>query len=67
METLEFLYHTVPGRLLLKGLIQPKVSRICGRFLDSSGSKYLIKSFVKKNNIQFKIESNIILYIWCTY
>ena len=23
METLEFLYHTVPGRLLLKGLIQP--------------------------------------------
>ena len=51
METLEFLYHTVPGRLLLKGLIQPKVSRICGRFLDSPGSKYLIKSFVKKNNI----------------
>ena len=51
MEALEFLYHTVPGRVILKALIQPKVSRACGRFLDSSNSKCLIRPFVKKNNI----------------
>ena len=51
MEALEFLYHTVPGRVILKALIQPKVSRACGRFLDSPNSKCLIRPFVKKNNI----------------
>lgn len=49
--TLRFLYHTTPGRIVLKGLSAPAVSRVCGAFLDSSLSKPLIRSFVKKNKI----------------
>lgn len=51
MESLHFLYRTVPGRMVLKVLTQPSVSEICGRFLDSSLSKCLICPFVKKNQI----------------
>lgn len=54
MDTLHFLYKTIPGRLLLKPLTSPQVSKLCGRFLDSRLSSFLIKSFVKKN--QIKIE-----------
>ena len=35
MTILEFLYNTVPGRFLLKSLTGPRLSRICGHFLDS--------------------------------
>lgn len=52
MNILEFLYDTVPGRFLLKPLTSPQLSRICGRFLDSEWSSFLIKPFVKKNAIQ---------------
>ncbi len=52
MNILEFLYDTVPGRFLLKPLTSPQLSRICGRFLDSEWSSFLIKLFVKKNAIQ---------------
>lgn len=48
---LKFLYQTIPGRLILKILINPKLSEICGRFLDTGFSKVLIKPFVKKNKI----------------
>ena len=48
---LNFLYTTIPGRLMLKGLTNPKLSDICGRFMDSSFSKFLIPIFVRKNNI----------------
>ncbi len=51
MESLHFLYRTGPGRMVLKVLTQPSVSEICGRFLDSSLSKCLIRPFVKKNQI----------------
>lgn len=51
MTVLEFLYHTVPGRLCLKGLTAPALSRVCGRFLDSSLSGCLISPFAKKNAI----------------
>lgn len=52
MTGLEFLYHTAPGRLLLKGLTQPGISRVCGHFLDSSLSRHLIEPFARKNQIQ---------------
>ena len=48
---LKFLYETLPGRLILKLLINPRLSDMCGRFLDSSYSAGLIKPFVRKNNI----------------
>lgn len=51
MTVLEFLYHTVPGRLCLKVLTAPAISRSCGRFLDSPVSSRLISPFAKKNQI----------------
>lgn len=52
MTILEFLYNTVSGRFLLKPLTSPRLSRICGRFLDSKLSSFLIEPFVKQNEIQ---------------
>ena len=49
MTILEFLYNTVPGRFLLKPLTGPRLSRICGHFLDSELSSFLIQPFVKQN------------------
>ena len=51
MTSLEFLYDTVPGRILLKCLIHPCVSQACGHFLDSSLSGFLITPFARKNQI----------------
>ena len=52
--TLNFLYNTALGRLLLKILIMPFISKIVGLFHDSSISKLKIKSFIKNNNINMK-------------
>jgi len=49
--SLNFLYHTAPGRFVLKLLVRPELSRACGKFLDTGLSKGLIKSFIKNNNI----------------
>ena len=51
MDTLQFLYHTIPGRCVLKVLTRPGISKACGRFLDSDLSHFLIKSFADKNEI----------------
>lgn len=48
---LRFLYHTVPGRILLRILIARWVSKFCGAFLNSRLSKPLIKGFVRDNGI----------------
>ena len=48
---LAFLYQTVPGRFLLKLLVRPRLSVLCGRFLDSSFSRFLIPVFIKRNHI----------------
>lgn len=47
----EFLYRTVLGRLILKGLVCPKISRLAGRFLDSPLSVKLIPPFIRQNEI----------------
>ncbi len=54
MDTLPFLYKTAIGRILLKPLTAPSLSRLCGRFLDSRLSAFLIKGFVKNNNINLE-------------
>lgn len=54
MNTLQFLYKTSFGRILLKPLTAPALSKFCGRFLDSKLSAFLIKSFVRKNHIQLE-------------
>ncbi len=46
-----FLYHTVIGRQILKILCKPNISALCGKFLDSGLSLFLVKPFVKKNHI----------------
>ena len=51
MDSLGFLYKTVCGRIILKALSARLVSKACGRFLDSSLSHFLIKGFVRNNNI----------------
>ncbi|MBR6172571.1 MAG: phosphatidylserine decarboxylase [Eubacterium sp.] len=51
MDTLHFLYHTAPGRMLLKPLCSRGLSRLCGAFLDSGPSKLLIPLFLKKAGI----------------
>lgn len=51
---LRFLYHTVPGRLLLKPLCSRAVSRAAGAFLSSPFSRFLIKPFIQKNNIDLR-------------
>ena len=52
MDSLTFLYKTTPGRFFLKLLTTRAISKICGAFLDSRASFFLIKGFVKNNNIQ---------------
>ena len=54
MDSLTFLYKTVPGRVFLKLLTTRAVSKVCGAFLDSPASSFLIKGFVKKNNISLE-------------
>ncbi|MDE5946309.1 MAG: phosphatidylserine decarboxylase [Oscillospiraceae bacterium] len=48
---LKFLYNTIEGRILLKVLTLPLFSEGVGMFMDSRFSKFLIKPFVKRNNI----------------
>ncbi|MBE6807749.1 MAG: phosphatidylserine decarboxylase [Ruminococcaceae bacterium] len=49
--TLGFLYHTVPGRILLKLLTARWISKLCGAFLNTRLSKPLIGRFVRSNHI----------------
>lgn len=51
MTALHFLYHTIPGRMLLKLLTQPCISQACGHFLDSGASRVLIAPFIRANHI----------------
>ena len=54
MDSLSFFYKTILGRIFLKILSTRCVSKICGSFLDSRCSFFLIKKFVKKNNINLE-------------
>lgn len=51
---IRFLYHTIPGRLILRILVRPQLSRKAGVFLNSGYSRWLIPLFVKKNGISLK-------------
>ncbi len=53
--SLTFLYKTALGRLILKGLTAPGLSRLAGRYMDSGLSKHLIPGFAKKNGIDLTI------------
>jgi len=49
-----FLYHTALGRMVLKVLVCPFVSKIAGAALDSKASAALIPWFRKKNGISME-------------
>ena len=48
---LKFLYNTVPGRMVLKLITCPTISKIGGAYMDSRISKIHIKGFIKNNGI----------------
>ena len=54
MNSQHFLYHTVPGRICLKFLTRPIVSKLAGCFLDTHLSKCLISPFVRKTGIRLQ-------------
>jgi phosphatidylserine decarboxylase len=49
---LEFLYQHVAGRILLKPLVSPAVSRLLGMFLDSEASAFLIPPFIRSYSVR---------------
>lgn len=48
---LRFLYRTIPGRVILKLLVQPKVSEAAGYYLSSGASKWLVPYYIRKHKI----------------
>lgn len=50
-RSLRFLYGTVAGRLLLKPLTRPGVSRLAGVLLNTRTSRCLIRPFVRRSGI----------------
>lgn len=54
-KLLSFLYTNIFGRMLLKPLIQPQVSKLAGRYLSSAHSKWLISKFIERNEIKMDI------------
>lgn len=48
---IKFLYRTILGRIILKILVNPFVSKVSARFLSSSFSGWLVPWFIKKNGI----------------
>lgn len=50
-----FLYRNKLGRLLLKVISLPTISKIAGWFMDRKISALAIKKFIKKNNIDVSI------------
>lgn len=48
---LRFLYESFPGRALLKLLVAPGVSRLCGRVMDSGFSRWFIHGFAERSGI----------------
>ena len=52
--TLRFLYKTLPGRIVLKLLIQPKVSKITAKYLSSGASKWLVPYYIRKHHVNMR-------------
>ena len=54
-SSLKFLYNTVFGRIILKFLTTHFVSKVAGAFFNSRLSTPMIKSYIKKYNIDISI------------
>lgn len=51
---LRFLYGTVPGRAVLKLLVQPGISKLGGRLLSTRASRWFVPYYVKKHHIDMR-------------
>ncbi len=51
-KTLKFLYKTFSGRVVLKVLTRPLVSKVTGKVLDSRITAFAAKSAIKKRKIE---------------
>ncbi|MCR5452295.1 MAG: phosphatidylserine decarboxylase, partial [Lachnospiraceae bacterium] len=49
-----FLYQTIPGRMILKLLVNPKLSERVSVFLSSPLSRLVIPGFIRSNSIEMK-------------
>ncbi len=63
-KLLKKLYYSIWGRSILKILVQPWISKIVGRFLDSRFSVFLIEPFVKHNKIDM---GQYVKSTYCSY
>lgn len=57
--SISFLYKTLPGRILLRLLIKPAVSKPVGRFMNSGFTRIFIPRFIKNNDIDLSDYKNI--------
>jgi len=53
-RSINFLYHTSVGRGVLRVLVNPACSKMCGVLLDSRASRVLIPGFVRHNRIEMQ-------------
>ena len=51
-RSIRVLYGTAPGRVLLKALVRPGISKAAGAFLSTPLSRPLIGSFIRNNGIE---------------
>lgn len=54
-KTLRFLYKTVSGRMVLKLLTRPVVSKVTGRVLNSRLTSFAAKSAMKKRKVEASV------------
>jgi len=52
--TVRFLYNNPLGRVLLKLLVKPTISKIAGHVLSSPASRIFIRGFIKRNSIDME-------------
>lgn len=53
-KILQLFYSNLPGRLFLRALAAPTVSKLAGSFMNSWMSAFFIDSFIQKHNISMK-------------
>lgn len=54
-KLLDWMYHHPVGRVLLKVLIKPEISKAAGWLLNQRCSKILIQPFIRKNHIDMSL------------
>ncbi len=63
-SSLRFLYHTPIGRVVLKVLTRPFVSKLVGAYMNSGLSRHRINKFVKQNQIDL---SDYVIEDWTSF